>query len=176
MAEQYDIQRSLAPLIPGPKLMGEVQAAPEVNLAAKIALRTCTYTDEKIGPRSGRRRPGSSPRSSTTPGWLERWRRTSTTTRASTFCRTSPGARCRSTSATCRRTFMDCRRFYRNRIMATRRRPGGIPLLWRGAAPASCWGRRPVHGAWRRGLPLGNGFLRPTGSPFSEARACWLIP
>ena len=25
---------------------------------------------------------------------------------------------------------MGCRRFYRNRIMATRRRPGGIPLLW----------------------------------------------
>ena len=47
MAEQFDIQRSLAPLIPVlAKLMGEVQAAPEVNLAAKVALRTCTYTDE----------------------------------------------------------------------------------------------------------------------------------
>ena len=43
-----DIQRSLAPLIPVlAKLMGaRSQAAPEVNLAAKIALRTCTYTDE----------------------------------------------------------------------------------------------------------------------------------
>jgi len=47
LAENADVQRSLAPLIPViAKLMGEVQAAPDVNLAAKVALRACTYVDE----------------------------------------------------------------------------------------------------------------------------------